>query len=86
MPKFKANRFISNLSLSIPRQIHQSAKVKAIRSGAPSFASYVAMVLDQAPNQTTAAEMVQAFRIELLLRASVTGEDNAKTGFVPSSM
>jgi hypothetical protein len=79
MPRFKANLVISNLSLTLPRRIHRSARLKCLRAGAPSLGAYVAMVLEQAPEHVTAAQLIRMHTIELLIRTSVTGADNVAT-------
>ena len=67
MPKFRSNTYISNLSISLPRRVHRLVKARAIRSGAPSLAAYVATVLEQAPDRMTEQQRLQAMSIELLL-------------------
>jgi hypothetical protein len=79
MPRFKSNQVISNLSLTLPRGIHRSARLKCLRSGAPSLGAYVAMVLEQAPEQITGAQVIRMHTIELLIRSSVTGAANDET-------
>lgn len=71
MPRGRVSLGCSNLSLLIPRTIHHGARIKAIRSGAPSFAAYVATVLAMAPERMTAAELVHSYGVELVLKAGV---------------
>jgi hypothetical protein len=76
MPKLRSSQFVSNLSLNLPRCIHRSAKVKALRSGSPSFAAYVALLLEQAPERITAAQLIRTHAIELLTKATSSGAAN----------
>lgn len=64
MPRGKTNTDLSNLSLVIPRRVHRQAKAKWLRSGAPSFASYVAMVLSRAPERADAMGILEAAILE----------------------
>lgn len=72
MPRETVNVGISNLSVTLPRRIHRLARVRAIRSGAPTLAAYVAVVLSRAGEQLTAAEQVEAQLVELELAAMRT--------------
>ena len=69
MPRQLSNNAISNLSLSIPRRVHRMARLRAIRSGAPNLASYVAVILQGAAEQLTAPQQIEALMIELELQA-----------------
>lgn len=68
MPRGQASPFYSQLSVVIPRSIHRTARRKAIRSGAPSFAAYVAVLLDRAPDVLSAADLTHAYGLETLLK------------------
>ena len=76
MPRGRVSLGCSNLSVVIPRCIHQAARVKALRAGAPSLAAYVATVLDQAPEILTAAEQVQMLCMEIRIRATTKGDNH----------
>lgn len=69
MPRNRVNPGCSNLSLVIPRSVHRAARIRALRAGAPSLASYVAMVLDQAPESLTAEQVLATHVMELRLKA-----------------
>lgn len=49
MPRGKTNAELSNLSVLIPRTIHRAAKARGKQIHAPSFAAYVAFVLNHGP-------------------------------------
>lgn len=74
MPRGRTNTAISSLSVNIPRRIHRAARVKFIRSGAPSFAAYVAMILDRAPDQPALEDTMAAHLVEIEL-VSLTHRD-----------
>lgn len=65
MPRGHTNASISNLSLLIPRSIHRQARIKYLRSGAPSFAAWVAAVLETAQERTSSQLLLRAHMIEL---------------------
>ena len=73
MPRQHTNIGISNLSLTIPRRVHRLARLRAIRSGAPTLASYVAVILEDAAETLTPAQQVSAAMVEAELQASRTG-------------
>jgi hypothetical protein len=68
MPRHKTNPSLSNVSVVIPRRIHRMARVKALRSGAPSFPAWLAMVLEAAPESASGSAMVHMMCIELELK------------------
>ena len=72
MPRQQTNIGISNLSVTIPRRVHRSARLRALRSGAPNLAAYVAVILQDAAEQLTPAQQLEALMIELELKASRT--------------
>lgn len=67
MPRGKTHPSTSNLSVIIPKSIHKAARLKALRSDAPSFAAYVATVLQEAPEKMSVASLVMAHGNDLLL-------------------
>lgn len=73
MPRGKTSYRVSNLSLTIPRRIHRLAKVRCLRAGAPSFASYVATLLSQAPEQLSAQQVFECAVIEQELKEKPCG-------------
>lgn len=65
---------ISNLSLCIPRRIHRQARVKWLQSGGPSFAAWVAMVLEDAEEELSVADLARMQGIEMELRMRSKGK------------
>jgi len=63
----KNNPGLSNLSIVIPRSVHQAAKAKYLRSGAPSFATYIATLLEEAPETTSYGFMVRSYGMKVKL-------------------
>jgi len=60
----------------IPRQVHRQAKAKFIRSNARSFAAWVAVVLEDAPEQLSHTQATKCAAIERALRA--TNKENLR--------
>ncbi|MEM9109133.1 MAG: hypothetical protein AAGC72_03845 [Planctomycetota bacterium] len=72
MPRSKTNQAISNLSVTLPRDIHRKAKVNYYRSGVNvSFGAYVAWCLSQVPEQLEHESKMQLQLMELRLRCTM---------------
>jgi len=71
MPRGRTNIAVSNLSILIPRDIHNRARAKAVRSNAPSFAAYVASVLESAPAAMSPEQWERTQMIELKIIANL---------------
>jgi len=69
MPRRRSSSDLSNLSLMIPRRIHRLARMNYLRSGAPSFAAYVATVLDRAPKSMDASSLFLTHAVEAEIKA-----------------
>ena len=80
MPRGKTNPVISSLSVNIPRHIHRAARMKCLRAGIPSFAAYVAYILDQAPERMSFNDVVAASLIEVEIAACTTRERTRNDG------
>jgi hypothetical protein len=67
MIRTKNNPGLSNLSIVIPRSVHRAAKAKYMQSGAPTFAAYIAALLEQAPDRPTAQMIYRCLAMQYLI-------------------
>jgi hypothetical protein len=68
MPRGIRNNYASNLSVLIPRSIHRMSRCRAIQVGAPSYAAYVAAVLEKASREWTEKDLPDMHILELCLK------------------